>query len=78
MSDPRALLDAYAAEYVYEPDTGYIRGPAAAAAFAALRAVLDLCDNAELDDYTRSFEILVVDDVVQAISAALEADHATD
>lgn len=34
-------LDAYAAEYVYEPDTGYVRGPSAAKVFAAVRDVLD-------------------------------------
>lgn len=67
-TDPRALLDAYAREL---PAFG-IMGPReqpAPKAFAALRAVIDLCDNAEIGSY--GAVTVNVDQIEQVITRAL-------
>ena len=75
MADPRALVEAYATEYEYAPDTGYVRGPAAPKAFEALRAVLDWADLAELQFEPYTLGKTIADDLRNKIAAALETDH---
>lgn len=75
MADPRALLDAYDGESV---DIATARGLVAISrirvapkAFAALRAVLDVCDHSDEPCGIGSGEVLA-DDIRRAITTALE------
>ncbi len=70
MTDPHALLDAYATEKDWEYPMAFkpSRALFAPAAFAALRAVLELCDKAPAN---RRGVMLAADEVYAAITGAL-------
>lgn len=69
--DPRALLEAYA-EAIPPITALEPREAAAQKAFAALRAVLDLCDESDEPCGIGSGEVLA-DDIRSAITTTLEA-----